>query len=237
MIVLFSAGLFLVFFNQISGIVYEKWLNNSQSEILDGITKDSIQDNLSRLGDSNLSRLGDSNLSGLGDSDLSGLGDSDVLFDYDAIQNIDGSIIPPSIDISNIKNAVGVITIPSVDLEEPILYGTTNQNLLLGATTMKPEQKMGEGNYTLAGHNHHTRPVLFQPIRNVEIGAEIHITDKDKVYTYKVINKEVVEPTRVDVLDEVEGKKLITLVSCYAKDGSDRIIVTGELHEVNDYVE
>lgn len=213
MTLLFSAGIFLLFYNQISGFVYEKWLNNSQDEILTSITKDSIQDN------------------------LAGLEDSDNLFDYDEIQNINSSMIPPKIDISQIKNAVGIITIPSVDLEEPILYGTTNKNLLLGATTMKPDQKMGEGNYTLAGHNHHTKKILFQPIRNAEIGAEIFVTDKDKVYIYKVTHKEVVEPSRVDVLDDVEGKKIITLVSCFAKDGSNRIIVTGELQEVQDYVE
>lgn len=213
MVLLFTAGFFLLFFNQISGFVYEKWLNKNQGEILSSITKDSIQDN------------------------LKGLGENDDLFDYEAIQNIGSGVVPPKVDISKIKNAVGIITIPSVNLEEPILYGTTNQNLLLGATTMKPEQKMGEGNYTLAGHNHYTRKILFQPIRFVEIGEDIFITDKDKVYTYKVTNKEVVEPSRVDVLDDVKDKKLITLVSCYARDGSNRIIVTGELYEVNDYVE
>lgn len=211
--ILVIAGLFFLFFNQISGFAYEKWLNKNQDELLTNITKESIQDN------------------------SSGLGDNDELFDYGAIEDINNGFILPDIDINSIENAVGIITIPSVDLEEPILYGTTNQNLLLGATTMKPEQEMGEGNYTLAGHNHHTRNVLFQPIRYVEIGEEIYVTDKDKVYTYKVIHKEVVEPSRVDVLDDIEGKKLITLVSCHAKDGSDRIIVTGELHEVKDYVE
>lgn len=177
------------------------------------ITKESIQDNLSKLKD------------------------TAELFDYDAIQNISNTMVFPDIDIENMNNAIGIITVPSVDLEEPILYGTTNQNLLLGATTMKPDQKMGEGNYTLAGHNHHSKNVLFQPIRYIEIGESIYVTDKDKVYNYKVIHKEVVDPYRVDVLDDVEGKKLITLVSCHALDGSDRIIVTGELYKVTDYVE
>lgn len=210
-ITLILAGLFFLFYNQITGFAYEKWLNKNQEELLTTITKDSIEENKNNIEH------------------------SDDMFDFETIDNINNGVNIPDIDINKMKNAIGIITIPSVDLEEPILHGTTNKNLLLGATTMKPEQKMGEGNYTLAGHNHHTRPVLFQPIRNVEIGADIFVTDKNKVYNYKVTNKEVVMPERVDVLDDVPGKKLVTLVSCYAKDGSDRIIITGELKEVTDF--
>lgn len=212
-IILVVVGILLLFSNQISDVIYEKWINNNQEEILESMSKDKIKENLASLEKADKE-----------------------FFDYEAIKNIDG-FVPPKVDISKLDNAVGVITIPSVNLEQPILYGTTNENLLLGATTMKPEQKMGEGNYTLAGHNHHSKPVLFQPIRNVENGDKIYVTDKEKVYTYKVVGKEVVEPTRVDVLNDVEGKTLITLVSCYAKDGSNRIIVTGELFEVKDYEE
>lgn len=209
-ILLAIAGLFFLFFNQISAYAYENWLDKNQEELMANITKESIEENSANLDDK---------------------------FDYEAIENISNDVIIPDIDIKDIKNAVGIITVPSVDLEEPILHGTTNQNLLIGATTMKPDQKMGEGNYTLAGHNHHSKNVLFQPIRHIETGEKIYVTDKDKVYVYKVTGKEVVEPTRVDVLDDIEGKELITLVSCYAEDGSNRIIVTGELFEVNDFVE
>lgn len=211
--VLLTLGLFFIFYNQITGFVYEKWLDKNQGELISGITSDSIKNNAANLDHGEGS------------------------FNYDEINSLSSGFILPKVDIDNLANAVGIITIPSIDLEEPILHGTTNQNLMIGATTMKPDQKMGENNYTLAGHNHLSRNVLFQPIRYAEIGAEIYVTDKDKVYTYKVINKEIVQPERVDVLDDVEGKKLITLVSCHADDGSDRIIVTGQLTEVEDYKE
>lgn len=42
------------------------------------------------------------------------------------------------------KAVIGQITIKSVDLELPIVKGTTNENLLIGAATMRPDQKMGE---------------------------------------------------------------------------------------------
>ena len=211
-VILAIIGIFFISYNQISGVLYERWLDKNQGEILSNITKESIEENQYKVANSDL-------------------------FDYDAIENINAGMMPPKVNIDEINNAVGVISIPSVNLEEPILYGTTNENLWLGATTMKPDQEMGKGNYTLAGHNHHTKPLLFQPIRDVNDGDEIYVTDKDKVYTYKVTGKEVVMPERVDVLDEVPGKEMITLVSCFSKDGSDRIIVTGELFEVQDYKE
>lgn len=209
-VILFLLGLFFLFYNQISGIIYENWLAKNQGEVLAEMTKESIEENKKNLNE-------------------------EEKFDYSSIENINSGMGMPKIDPSRMNNAIGIISIPAVDLEEPIFYGTTNENLWLGATTMKPDQKMGEGNYTLAGHNHHTRSILFQPIRNVEDGDEIFITDKDKVYTYKVVDKKVVMPERVEVLDDVPGKEIVTLVSCFSKDGSDRIIVTGELSNVANF--
>lgn len=211
---LIIVGFVLLFSNQISGLIYENWLNDNQETIISDMSKEKIEGNLTALEDVIV----------------------EDMFDYDSITNIEG-FNPPDVDISKLDNAIGIITIPSVNLEQPILYGTTNQNLLLGATTMKPDQKMGEGNYTLAGHNHHSRPILFQPIRDVKEGEKVFLTDKKKVYAYKVIKKEIVDPHRIDVLDDIKGKNTITLVSCYEKDGSNRIIVTGELYEVKDYQE
>lgn len=215
-IILIVVGILLLSSNQISGYIYENWLNEKQETIISNMSKEKIEENIVSL------ELEEKNV--------------EDMFNYESITNIEG-FNPPKVDISKLDNAIGVITIPSVNLEQPILYGTTNQNLLLGATTMKPDQKMGEGNYTLAGHNHHSRPILFQPIRNVEEGEKIFVTDKKKVYAYKVTKKEIVDPHRIDVLDDIEGKNTITLVSCYEKDGSNRIIVSGELYEVKDYQE
>lgn len=206
-------GLFFLSYNYIAGAIYENWLNKHQEEVLSGITKEAIEAREKELAKEESS------------------------FDYGAIQSINNGMIPPKLDPGRMNNAIGVISIPSVSLEEPILYGTTNENLMLGATTMKPDQKMGRGNYTLAGHSHPTRNILFQPIRDVKDGDLIYVTDKNKVYTYKVTNKKVVMPDKIEVLDDVPGKELVTLVSCFSDDGSDRVIVTGELSNIADYQE
>ena len=48
---------------------------------------------------------------------------------------------------------IGGIAIPEVEINLPIFKGLDNVNLFYGAGTMKPDQRMGEGNYSLASHH------------------------------------------------------------------------------------
>ena len=154
------------------------------------------------------------------------------LFDYDSVETLKTMDRNPVI---NKQNVVGGVYVPSVGVNIPIMYGTS-QNVLRNAIgTMKPDQVMGKGNYTLIGHNSRNPDILFAPIRRISKGDPIYITDKNKVYEYKMIQSEVVEPSRVDVMDDVEGEELVSLISCYSDDGSDRIVVQGELTNVYDY--
>ncbi|WP_411953817.1 class A sortase [Alkalibacillus sp. S2W] len=151
-------------------------------------------------------------------------------FDFNAIDSLNSSEIN-EIDIKK-EDVLGSITVPSVSMELPILYGTTNESLNVGAGTMKPDQQMGEGNYALAGHNNTNRSLLFAPIRHIEKGDDIILSDGKHQYVYEMVDSEVVEPHRTEVIEDVEGKETLTLVSCYSDDGSDRIIVHGELKRV-----
>lgn len=160
--------------------------------------------------------------------------DTEESFNFEEVQLLDTLTVSTTI---NKKNVIGGIYIPSVDVNMPILYGTNQKNLQNSATTMKPDQIMGEGNYALAGHNSRNPKALFTPIRNLQKGDAIYITDKDKLYKYSVVARKVVQPTEVSVIDDIEGLQLITLVSCYSLDGKDRIIVQGELESVIDYVD
>ncbi|MFS0815399.1 class A sortase [Lysinibacillus sp. 1P01SD] len=155
-------------------------------------------------------------------------------FNFEEVQLLDTLTVSTTI---NKKNVIGGIYIPSVDVNMPILYGTNQKNLQNSATTMKPDQVMGEGNYALAGHNSRNPKALFTPIRNLQKGDAIYITDKDKLYKYSVVARKVVQPTEVSVIEDIEGLQIITLVSCYSLDGKDRIIVQGELESVIDYVD
>ncbi|OKL36402.1 class A sortase [Domibacillus mangrovi] len=151
-------------------------------------------------------------------------------------------IEPPSVLDTVTKDAeveksaiVGQIEIPSVHLSLPILKGTTNENLLAGATTMREDQWMGLGNYTLAGHHMKRDTLLFSPLLRVEKGALITVTDLTYEYTYEVTELEVVHEDRVDILDNTIDP-VITLVTCYTPDESEkRFIVHGKLKKTEEH--
>ena len=82
-------------------------------------------------------------------------------FDYAAV-------VPPSlVDVLAAMNTdysdqvIGQLTIKSLSMNLPILKGTTNDNLLIGAGTMQENQVMGMGNYTLIGHHMQDKSLLF----------------------------------------------------------------------------
>jgi sortase A len=158
----------------------------------------------------------------------------DRSFQFAQVENLDVLEVRPSIQTANV---IGGIYIPSAGINLPILYGATNDNLRVASATLNPDQIMGTGNYAIAGHNSRNPNVLFASLRKVQVGEALYISDKDKVYKYTAVDAQVVMPERVDVLDDVEDKALLTLISCYSRDGSDRLVVTGELTEVIDYAE
>ena len=159
---------------------------------------------------------------------------SDKDFDFSNIELLSGDItkINPKIDKSKI---VGEIYIPKVKMHLPITFGTTNENLLYSATTMKKDQKMGEGNYALAGHNAVNRSVLFAPLHDVKNHDYVYVTDKQDVYKYLVDDILVVKPNEVNVIKDVGDKKMITLVTCEDFAGTKRLIVQGTLIDTFPY--
>ncbi|WP_214710115.1 MULTISPECIES: class A sortase [unclassified Exiguobacterium] len=120
---------------------------------------------------------------------------------------------------------LGLISIPDVNLELPILYGLDNENLAVGAGTMDPSQHMGTGNYALAGHYTQSPTALFGPLHTLDIGMSIYLTDMKHTFQYEVTSLETVPPTQVDVL-EPTTEPTITLVTC-TFDATERLIVKG----------
>lgn len=156
----------------------------------------------------------------------------DTTFDFDSVNSISTEAVFKAQLANKRLPVIGGIAIPRVEINLPIFNGLSNEALLWGAGTMTPDQVMGEGNYGLASHRAYEPDLLFTPLENMKKGDTIYITDLKNIYTYKTIVKRQVEPTEVEVLDEVEGKKLITLITCAEIEGINRIVVQGELESV-----
>ena len=74
-------------------------------------------------------------------------------------------------------------------------------------------------------------PRTFWDIDKMEIDDEIYVRWNDKDYTYRVVNIEIVNPDRVDILQPTD-KPILTIFSCtplYST--SYRLVVTAELED------
>ena len=120
------------------------------------------------------------------------------------------------------------LEIPDIDLNQMVLPETTEDNLNLGLTQIKPNQVPGEGNFTVAGHRGYRGDRFFRNLPEVSTGSKVNLIVDNKTYTYEIISSQIIEPTQTDILLDEEGKKEITLITCTV-DGKQRIALKGVL--------
>ena len=158
----------------------------------------------------------------------------ETTFDFDAVEPLNLSAVAKS--QLNGKNkdlpVIASVAVPNVGICLPVYKGLENDGLYYGAGTLSPDQEMGEGNYGIASHRSDRADLLFTPLEEVTLGDKIYLTDLTNVYTYVATWKEKVDPSAVDVLDEVPGKRLITLLTCGDIYATTRLVVQGELASV-----
>jgi sortase A len=156
---------------------------------------------------------------------------SKASFNFKKVKSIDTISVVKG--FFNQARVIGIISIPAIKLKLPIYQGINNVNLVKGAGTMKPNQKMGKRNYTLAGH-HMTNPhILFSPLQNIKTGNTIYLINKSKkVYSYRVTTKKIISKYQTSYIKDVGQKKMITLITCASgKPGETRrIMVRGILN-------
>ena len=166
-----------------------------------------------------------------------------VSFDFKRVESVSDSPVYQSIlngSSSKKQNDLPVIAgiaIPELNLNLPIYKGVSNENLYYGAGTMKENQQMGKGNYALASHNIFgltgRSTMLFSPLEHAKKGMNVYLTDKENVYTYEITNISIVEPTATYVIDDNPEKSEVTLVTCTDIYATNRIVVKGELKQIN----
>ncbi|HIB1900628.1 TPA: class A sortase [Enterococcus faecium] len=109
---------------------------------------------------------------------------------------------------------VGTIEIPRIGLKLPILEGISQENLSVGAGTMKAGQVLKQGNFVLAGHYMTDRGLLFGGIQQVKVGDQIVITYQSEQATYQVTETKVISKDDGYVTFDSEGDGILTLLTC-----------------------
>ncbi|MBP2097762.1 class A sortase [Enterococcus rivorum] len=202
LLLLLLAGLALIFNNQIKNALIH-W--SGQKYSVANITSETIQKNKES---------------------------ADATFDFSDAESVSTDAVIRAQLSNTVLPVIGGISVPRVGINLPIFKGVGNDVLLSGAGTMKADQEMGKGNYALASHRCYDPSLLFTPMDKMEIGDIIYITDLVNIYTYKTTFKEVVPPEQTELIEDIPGKKLITMVTCGDFNAVTREVIQGELDSV-----
>lgn len=152
-------------------------------------------------------------------------------YNFDDVKSIDTpTVVKQSVGNKSKLPSIGEIAIPELNMNLPIVNGTNHNSMLVSAGTLKPNQIMGQGNYTLASHysNAYNETLLFSPLKHARQGMKVYLTNGSTIYQYKITEIQTVEPTALEVLNETEYPS-ITLITCETVDATHRRIVKGVL--------
>jgi len=121
------------------------------------------------------------------------------------------------------------IVIPAIGVDAPIVPGTDWEALKKGVGHHPGTANPGErGNMVLAAHND-IYGEIFRDLDRLRPGDEIWVYAGSQAYRYVVVHKQIVEPTRVEVMAPTRDP-VVTLITCYPYlVDTHRLVVVGEL--------
>lgn len=129
-----------------------------------------------------------------------------------------------------IKNMLGILSIPSIDLEVALVDGVDAESLKRAVGHFKETPMPGEkGNCAISGHRSYTYSQFFNRLDEVEPGDEVIIKTKTGEYKYVAYDKKIVEPDDISVLKNTDDP-ILTLITCHPQRSSaHRLVVTCRL--------
>ena len=135
------------------------------------------------------------------------------------------------IDLIQLGDALGYITIPKIDLNLPIYEGTGADVLTHGIGHLSETSYPlgGESTHSaLSGHRGLAEAELFTNLDKLTLGDRFYLHILDETLAYQVDQILTVEPDQVEALDVVEGEDLCTLITCTPMGiNSHRLLVRG----------
>ena len=121
-----------------------------------------------------------------------------------------------TLDVSG-TGIMGYITIPKIGVELPVYHGTSDGVLQVAAGHLEGSSLPvgGAGTHAvISAHRGLPSAKLFTNLDELEVGDTFTITVLNRVLTYEVDQISIVLPTETDLLQPVEGKDYVTLMTC-----------------------
>lgn len=120
---------------------------------------------------------------------------------------------------------VGIIKIPKIELEYPILEKTSNETMKISITKFWGRDINEIGNVSLAGHNNRDG-TMFGRTKELEIGDKIELTNTKRITKeYEIYDIFKTDPNDISIIDPDEiGTREVTLITC-TNGNKERLIV------------
>lgn len=130
------------------------------------------------------------------------------------LENVISNEFSENVIQSKTEDKIWRLEIPKIDLTANIEDGTT-EDILNRNIGHFIESEYVDGNIALAAHNRGYDVNYFSRIKELQIGDEVIYTYGDLIRKYKVISKDVIKDTNVEVLENTENKEnILTLITC-----------------------
>ena len=145
----------------------------------------------------------------------------------------------PSFDLTEYgieDDVIGVLSIPSINLQMPIYLGATYGHMAAGAAHLSQTSLPIGGvntNCVIAGHRGWSGAPYFLNMDKVEVGDTVTVTNLWETLTYEVCETRVIEPNDIDAVLIQPGRDMLTLITChpYASGGRYRLVIYCERAE------
>lgn len=132
---------------------------------------------------------------------------------------------------------IGLLEIEKIGLKAAMVEGADQENIKFAVGHIPFSASIHElgkpnHNFAVVGHNSYTYGKFFNRLHELENGDEVVVYARNKVLTYEVFDKKIVHPTNVDVVNPIEGKSVVTLITCYPEySDAQRLVLFSELVE------
>ncbi|UXR69414.1 MULTISPECIES: class A sortase SrtA [unclassified Staphylococcus] len=114
------------------------------------------------------------------------------------------------------SQVVGILSIPSVDIKEAVYPGAaTPEQLQRGLAFAEEDESLTDQNISIAGHTDYNLYNQFTDLHKAKKGDKVTFKIGDEERKYKITSIKDVDPTQVEVLEEMQkDKDQLTLITC-----------------------
>lgn len=218
--IIFAVGFVLCSYPLASNIIegfYQKDAVATYNQAVSSTSTESLEENLKKGEEYNNVLFSQKNVS----LESGNSGDTSILGEesYESILNMGNGVI-------------GSIEIPKISVNLPIYHGTSDDVLSVGVGHVYGSSFPIGGTNTrsiLTGHRGLPNAKLFTRLDEIVDGDLFFIRVLNRTLAYKVSDIMVIKPDDIDSVDIVEGKDLVSLITCTPYGvNTHRLVVTGE---------